>query len=106
MPHHRGVVHDLVERQQAEVDGHDLDDGTHPTERRADPGSNERRLGQGRVAYPVLSKFLEQAFADRVWTSVATDIFAHEEHTRVFPKKRLKCRANGVPVRRHDKSLA
>ena len=46
----RGVVDDLVEREQAEVDGHDLDDRPHPGERGADAGADERGLRQRRVA--------------------------------------------------------
>ena len=37
----RRVVHDLVEREQAEVDRHHLDDRAHAAERRADPRADE-----------------------------------------------------------------
>ena len=32
----RGIVDDLVEREQREIDRHDLDDGPHAAHRRAD----------------------------------------------------------------------
>ncbi len=41
VPQGSGVVHDLVQRQQAEVDRHDLDDGAHAAERCADAGTHE-----------------------------------------------------------------
>ena len=55
-----GVVHDLVQRQQAEVDGHDLDDRPHPAQRRADARADEAGFGQGRVADPLRAELLKQ----------------------------------------------
>ena len=46
----RRVVEDLIEREQAEVHGHDLDDRPHAGDRRADPGADEGRLRERRVA--------------------------------------------------------
>ena len=40
----RGIVHDLVQRQEAEVDGHDLHDRPHAAERRADASADEGAL--------------------------------------------------------------
>jgi hypothetical protein len=58
-----GVVHDLVQRQQAEVDRHHLDDGAHAAQRRADARAHEGRLGKRRVAHPVFAELFQQ-FAD------------------------------------------
>ena len=74
-----GVVQDLVEREQAEVDRHDLDDRPHPAERGADAGADERRLRQRRVADPLRAELLQQAEADREAAAVAADVLAHEE---------------------------
>ena len=76
-------VHDLVERQQAEVDRHDLDDRSHPAERRADAGADEARLRQRRVAHPVATELLVQALGDGVGAAVVGDVLAHDEHTLV-----------------------
>jgi hypothetical protein len=54
-------VHDLVERQQAEVDRHDLDDRAHAAQRRADAGADEAEFRQRRVADALGAEFLEQA---------------------------------------------
>jgi len=35
-------AHDLVEREQAEIDRHHFDDRAHPAERRTDAGADER----------------------------------------------------------------
>ena len=56
-----GVVDDLVQRQQAEVDRHDLDDRPHAAQRRADAGADERRFRQRRVADSLRPELLEQA---------------------------------------------
>jgi hypothetical protein len=45
-----GVVHDLVERKQAEVHRHHFDNGPHPGDRGADAGADERGFGQRRIA--------------------------------------------------------
>src|SRR3546814_5872256 len=57
------LVHDLVEREQAEVDGHHLDDRPHPAERRADARAHERELGERRVTNPLGAELLEQSLA-------------------------------------------
>ena len=79
----RRVVHDLVEREQAEVDRHDLDDRPHAAERRADAGADERRLRQRRVADALRAELLEQALADREAAAVAADVLAHQEDALV-----------------------
>ena len=56
----RRVVDDLVERQQAEIDRHHLDDRPHAAEGRADAGADERGLRQRRVADPLRPELLEQ----------------------------------------------
>ena len=77
------VVQDLVEREQAEVDGHDLDDRAHPAERGADAGADEGRLRQRRVADPLGAELLEQAQAHGEAAAVAADVLAHQEHPLV-----------------------
>ena len=39
-----GSIHQLIERQQAEVDCHDFDDRTEPSECGTDAGADEPRL--------------------------------------------------------------
>ena len=79
-----GVVHDLVERQQAEIDGHDLDDRPHPAHGGADPDPGERRFRQRGVADPLGTEFVEQALADGKAAAVAADILAHQEDPLVL----------------------
>ena len=56
------IVQDLVEGEQAEVAGHDLDDRSHSRHRRTDAGADEGALGQGRVAQPLLAQLFGQTF--------------------------------------------
>lgn len=78
-----GVVHDLVEGQEAEVDGHDLHDGSHPAERGADPGADEPGLGQRGVADPFRPELLQQAQAYGEGAAVSAHILAHQENPLV-----------------------
>ena len=95
VPERRRVVDDLVERQQAEVDRHHLDDRAQAPERRADAGADERALRERRVAHAVGAELLQQAAAHRVGAAVAPHVLAHQEHPRV-PGERL---AQGAPHR-------
>jgi len=105
VPHHGGVVHDLVDREQAEVHGHHLDDWAHAAKGSADAGANERRLAKWRVADAFLAELFKKPLAHGVGASVPADVFAHEEHARVFPKKGRQRRSHGLSVGRHDSSL-
>ena len=49
------VVHDLIERQQTEVDRHDLDDRPHAAERRSDAGVRRRQGRLEEAAQPACS---------------------------------------------------
>ena len=51
----RGGVHQLVERQQAEVDRHDLDDRAQPHHRGANAHAGESELGDRRVDHAHLA---------------------------------------------------
>ena len=57
----RRVVDDLVEREQREVDRHQLDDRAQAGHRRADAHADDRVLGDRRVAHALLAELLEQA---------------------------------------------
>jgi hypothetical protein len=46
-----------IEREQTEIDGHDLDDRAHAAQRGADTGPDERRFRQRRVADALRSEF-------------------------------------------------
>ena len=81
-------IDDLVEGEQAEVDGHDLDDGAHPTERGADTDTDESQFRQRRVTHPIRTELLEEAFRGRVGATVAADIFTHQ-HDSVVSGQRV-----------------
>ncbi len=79
----RCVVEDLIQRQQAEVHGHDLDYRTHAAQGRADAGADEAGFGQRGVADALGAELLQQAHAHREAATVAADVLAHEEHPLV-----------------------
>ena len=91
----RRRVDDLVEREQAEVHRHHLDDRTHPTQRGTDAGADERELGERRVADALGTELVEEALRHRVRTAVLSDVLAHQEDARIARErvvKRLACR--------------
>jgi len=72
-----GVVQDLVEGEQAEVAGHDLDDGPQPGQRRTDAGADETVLGQRRVDDALGTELLQQPLADGVAAAVLADVLVY-----------------------------
>src|SRR3990172_1544095 len=81
--HLRGVVDDLVHRQEAKVDRHKLGDGALPADRRAHRHADDRAFGNGRVPNAILAEFVEQAARHGVRAAVRADVLAHDEYTFV-----------------------
>jgi hypothetical protein len=79
----RGVVDDLVEREQREVDRHQLDDRTQAGHRRTDADADDRVLGDRRVADALLAELLEQAVGDLEGAAEHADVLAHQHHALV-----------------------
>ena len=84
MQQRRRVVHNLVQREQAEIDRHDLDYRPHPAERRADARAHEGGLGQRGIPDPLRAKFFQQPEADGETAAVAADILAHQEYAVIL----------------------
>ena len=78
-----GVVDDLVERQQREVDRHELDDGAQPGHGRADAHADDRVLGDRRVAHALLAELLEQPGGHLEGAVEDADVLAHEHDALV-----------------------
>lgn len=70
-----GVVDDLVEGQQAEIDGHHLHNRAHPGHRRADKAG----LGQRHVHDSLGAKFPQKPFAHGKCATVATHVLAEQK---------------------------
>ncbi len=58
----RRRIHDLVERQQAEIHRHHLDDGSQAAQGRADASTDETEFGQRRVADARRAELVKEAF--------------------------------------------
>src|SRR5215203_2069538 len=77
------VLDDLVRRQEREVPGHHLDDGTHAHHGHADGGADEAVLGDGHVHDALGAVLVVEAVGDKVGAAVDTDILAHQHHVLV-----------------------
>ena len=78
-----GVVDDLVEREQREVDRHQLDHRAQTGHRRADAHAHDRVLGDRRVADAALAELLEQALGDFECAAEHADVLAQQHHPLV-----------------------
>src|SRR6056297_2160270 len=88
VPDRGGRVHDLVEREQAEIDRHQLHDRPQPGRRSTDARAGETRLAERRVADAVLAELVHQTLRHRVASAIGADIFAHEKNA-VVPLHRV-----------------
>ena len=80
----RGVVDDLVHRQQREVDRHQLDHRAQAEHRRAHSHADDRVLRDRRVAHALLAELLEQSGGDLEGALEDADVLAHEEDVLVL----------------------
>src|SRR5258708_7358807 len=77
--HLRRRVQHLVQSEDPEIPGHELDDRPQAHHRGADADAGESQLGDRRVDHAHLSEFLEQAFGHLVGALVDGDFLAHEK---------------------------
>ena len=82
-PHLGGVVDDLVDRDEQEVDRHDLHDRALAAHRGADRGADEALLGDRRVAHALRAELAHQAGGDLVGALEDADLLAHHEDALV-----------------------
>ena len=79
----RGVVDDLVEREQREVDRHELDHGAQPGHGGTDAHADDGVLGDRGVAHALLAELLEQPRGDLEGAVEDADVLAHEHDVLV-----------------------
>ena len=79
----RGAVDDRIERQQHEVDGHDLDHRTRADQRGADAEAGEAVFRDRRIAHAPFAVFGVEPLGHAVAAAVETDILAEREHRLV-----------------------
>jgi hypothetical protein len=90
------VVDDLVHRQQAEVDGHDLHDGASAGHRGADGGADEALLGDRRVAHAVLAVLVHQPGRDAVGAVEEAELLAEQVDAVVALELLVEREAQGL----------
>ena len=81
-----GVVDDLIEREQREVDRHQLHHGPQAHHRSAHADADDRVLGDRRVAHAPLAKLLQQAIGDFEGAAEHADVLAHQHHALIAPQ--------------------
>ena len=75
-----GAIDDLIQRQDGEVEGHELDDGPEAEHGRAHSEPRETELADGGVHDPLVSEALEQALGDLVGAVVLGHLLTQEEN--------------------------
>lgn len=93
-----GGIQDLVRGEKAEIHGHDLDDGAHAAERRADARPHENRLRQRSIADPLGAELLEKSLRDGEAPAVSSHVLPHEKDSRVFRQRFADCLAHRLPI--------
>jgi len=93
-----GVVEDLVEGQQAEVAGHDLDDREHAGQGGPDAGPGVGRFAKGSAEDPWFAEFIQQAFAHGETAAVAAHVGSHQKDPGVSFKGGAQGLAQGLAV--------
>jgi hypothetical protein len=83
VPHLGGVVHELVDGEEREVPGHELDDGPQAHHGGADADAGESELRDRRVHHAHGAELVEQSAAHLVRALVDADFLAHEEDVGV-----------------------
>jgi len=79
----RGVLDDLIDRQEREVHGHHLDDGPHAHHGHADGRSRESTLADRGVDHPFGAVLLEEVDGDEVSAAVDADVLTDEDDALV-----------------------
>ena len=93
-----GGIENLIEREQAEIDRHQLDDRPHAGHRGANAGAGEARFRQRRIADALGAELGEQSLAHRVAAAVAADVLAHQEDLVVAAQGIADRLAHGLAI--------
>src|SRR5216683_1686009 len=78
-----GVVDNLIDREQAEIDRHQLDNRLEPAHRGADSGADDREFRNRRVTHALFAVDGKQPVGDLECTAEVTDLLAHDEYTLI-----------------------
>ena len=83
-----GVVDQLVDADQQEVDGHDLADGPQAGHGRADAGADDPLFGDRGVDDPSVAELVDHPLAHLVRTAEGSDLFAKQKTGSSVPSPR------------------
>src|SRR5690606_10033765 len=80
VPDLRRIVDDLVERDEGEVERHELDNRPEPLERSTNSDSGKACFGDWCIDHTLRPELFEHAFAHFVRSVVLGDFLTHEEN--------------------------
>ena len=92
------AVDDLVEREQREVDRHQLNHWPQPAHRGAHGDPDDRVLRDRRIAHAPLAELLQQTGRDLEGPAEHTDVLAHQHHALVAPQLLAQRRVQRLAV--------
>ena len=78
-----GVVDDLIQGQNTEIHGHELDDGMQSRHGGADCQAREAGLRDRRIHHPLRTEFFHEALADLEGALVVAHFLADQKNARV-----------------------
>ena len=79
-----GVIDNLVHRQQAEINRHQLHHRTQPRQRSPHAGADYHRLRQRRILNPMFAVLLREALGYGESPPVGANVLAHQKNALVF----------------------
>ena len=77
MQQSRGIVHNLIQCQQAEIYGHDLHNRSHAIHGGTDPGTGKGRFAKRCIDDAISSKLFLKPHAYGKTATISTDILSH-----------------------------
>ncbi|MCY1458763.1 hypothetical protein D9M71_761740 [compost metagenome] len=83
MPQGRGRVHQRIQGQQAEVNGHHFNDRAHAAQCGANACANECQFRQRCITNALRTELIQQSAGYRISTAIAPHIFTHQENAGI-----------------------
>src|ERR1700736_3294985 len=77
------AIDNQVASEQAEIDGHEFENGAQAAQRRANCCARNHLFCQGSVTHALLTKLLEQSLADGVGAAIPGDVLAQNKNALV-----------------------
>jgi hypothetical protein len=103
-----GIIDDLIQGQDAEIKGHQLDDRPQSSHGGPNSQAGKPRFGNRRIPHSFRSEFLDEPFTDLKGSLIVPDFFSYQKHARIplhFFTHRLVQRFSVRKVHRSDSNF-